>query len=83
MQSKWPTKRIFIGKTDLDESYCRIHANATTTSTFILIVDELAFLYLRLPFGTKYVPSEYTTVSEAETNYPEYRITQDDREDFS
>ena len=29
------------------------------------IVDELAFLCLRLPFGTTPVPAEYITISEA------------------
>ena len=28
IRSRWPTKRILIGKTDLDASYHRIHANA-------------------------------------------------------
>ena len=59
-------KRILIGKTDLDASYCRIHANATTTPTRIAIVDEIYFLCLRLPFGTTPAPSEYKNVSEAE-----------------
>ena len=30
MRNKWPTKLIFIGKTDPDAAYRRIHANATT-----------------------------------------------------
>ena len=65
MQSRWPKKRILIGKTDLDSAYRLIHANAKTASTCITIVDELAFLCLRLPFGTTPVPAEYTTASEA------------------
>ena len=52
MRSRWPTKRILIGKTDLDASYRRIHANLKTASTWIAIFDELAFLCLMLPFGT-------------------------------
>ena len=39
--------------------------NATTASTCIAIVDELAFLCLRLPFGTTPAPAEYTNFSEA------------------
>ena len=65
MQSKWLTKRILIGKTDLDTAYFRIHANAKTASTCVAIVDELAFLCLRLPFGTTPAPLSYTTFSEA------------------
>ena len=66
MRSKWPTKRILVGKKDLDEAYLRIHANAKIAQTFIAIVYELAFLCLRLPIGTTPTPEEYTTVSEAE-----------------
>ena len=65
MRSKWPTKRILIGKTDLAAAYSQIHANATTALAFIEIVDNLAFICLRLPFGTTHAPAEYTTVSEA------------------
>ena len=65
MRRRWPTKRINIGKTDLDAAYRRIHANAKTESTCIAIVGELSFLCLRLPFGTTPAPAEYTTVSEA------------------
>ena len=34
-------------------------------SAFISIVDKLAFLCLRLPFGTTPAPSEYMTIREA------------------
>ena len=64
MRSRWPTKRIIVGKTDLDAAYRRIHANAKTASTCIAIVDELAFLCLRLPFVTTPASAEYTTISE-------------------
>ena len=65
MQSKWPTTLILIGKTDLDADYRRIHANGTTVSTCIAIVDELAFTCLKLTFGDTTSPEEYTIVSEA------------------
>ena len=58
-------KRILIGKLDLDAAYRWIHANETTTSTCISIVDKLAFLCLRLPFGTTPAPEEYNAVGEA------------------
>ena len=64
MQSKCPTKLIIIGKTYPDAENRRIHANATTALTCISIVDEIAFLCLRLPFGTTSAPAKYTTVSE-------------------
>ena len=52
-------------ETDLDAAYRRIHAHANTASTCIEIVDELAFLCLRLPFGTTPAPAKYMTISEA------------------
>ena len=64
MRSRWPTKRILIGKTDLDAAYRIIHAHANTASTCIAIVEEIAFFCLRLPFGTTPAPAEYTNISE-------------------
>ena len=66
MRRKWQKKRILIGKIGLDSAYRRIYAHTTTALTCIAIVDELAFLYLRLPFGTTPTPAEYTTDSELE-----------------
>ena len=66
MRSIWPTKRILIGKIDLDAAYRRIHANAKTASTCIAILNELAFICLRLSFGTTPAQEEYNTVSEVE-----------------
>ena len=65
MRIRWPTKLTLIGKSDLDAAYRRIHTNSKTALTCIAIVDELAFLCLRLPFSTTSAPAEYTTVSEA------------------
>ena len=65
MRSRWPTKKILIGITDLDAAYRQIHAHANTASTCIAIVDKLAFLCLRLPFGTTPAPAEYMTIREA------------------
>ena len=66
IRSRWPTKRILIGKTDLDAAYRRIYANAKTALTCIAIVGELYFICLRLPFDITPAPAEYTTISEAE-----------------
>ena len=74
IQSRWSTKRILILKTDLDAAYQQIHANATTAVTYIAILYELAFLYLRLPFGTTSAPTEYTTVSEATIDLGNYLL---------
>ena len=58
MRIKWSSKRILIGKTYLDASHRRVHANEQIASTFITIVGKLAFLYLHIPFGITPVPEE-------------------------
>ena len=65
MRSKWPTKQILIGYTDLDSAYRQIHATVTTAMPCIVIVDQLDFLCLRILFRTTLTPEEYTTLSEA------------------
>ena len=45
-----------------------LHPLGWSASTCIAIVNELSFLFLRLPFGTTPAPEEYTTVSEAAIN---------------
>ena len=84
IQSRWPTKRILIGKTDLDAAYRRIHANTTTVSTCIAIVNEVSFLCFRLPFGSTSAPAEYTTVSEAAIYLGNYLLRDEswDRDDL-
>ena len=66
MRIKRTSKRILMGNIDLNAAYRHIHANAQISATCIVIVGKIAFLYLRLPFGTTPTPSEYTTISEAE-----------------
>ena len=66
MRTKWPSKRILIGKTDLHAEYWRVHVNAQIAAACIAIVGKLNFLCLRLPFGTTPAPVEYTKISEAE-----------------
>ena len=65
MRIKYPSKIILIGKTDPDAAYRRVHANAQIAAACIVIVGKIAFLYLRLPFGTTPAPEKYTTISEA------------------
>ena len=61
-----PAKHIPIGKTDPNDAYRRVHANIQIAVTCIAIVGKLAFLCLRLPFGTTPAPEEYTTIGEEE-----------------
>ena len=52
MHTKWPSKCILIGKTDLDAAYLHVHTNAQIAATCIAIVKKLAFPCLRLTFDT-------------------------------
>ena len=74
MQSKCPTKRILIGKKDLDAAYRRIPANTTTVLTYIAILDYPAFLWLLLPFGTTPAQTEYMTVSDVSIDQGNYLL---------
>ena len=66
MGFKWPSKRILIGKTDLDSAYQRSHANVQIASTCIAIVGKLAFRCITLHFGNIPVPEEYTIISDSD-----------------
>ena len=74
IQIKWPTKRILIGKTELDAAYHQIHANAKTVSTCIAIVDKLSFLCLWLPFGNTPTPADYTTIRKVAIDLGKYLL---------
>ena len=52
MRIEWPSKRILIVQTNLGAAYRRVHTKLQIGSTCIAIVGKLAFLCLRLPFGT-------------------------------
>ena len=57
MRIKWPSKRIMIGKTELDAAYHSFHSNAQIASTCIAIVVKITFLCLHLTFSTTPTPA--------------------------
>ena len=65
MRIKWTSKRIMVGKTDIDAAYRRVHTNAQISATCISIVLKIAFLCLHLPFGITPSPEEYNNISKA------------------
>ena len=65
MQKNGQHKGYLFGKMVLDAAYRQIHANATTTSNCIGILDKLDFFCLRSHIGTTPAPAEYTTINEA------------------
>ena len=65
MRIRCPSKRILIGKLDLDAAYRRVHANAQIAAICIAVIGTLAFLCMRLTFGNAPAPAEYTTIIES------------------
>ena len=65
MRLKWPQTPILIGKADLDAAYRRLHVRGAIAATCISILGTMAFICLRLPFGTSPAPGEYTAISKA------------------
>ena len=64
MRRRHPSNIIFMNKTDMDAAYRRIHTNMQAAVTCITIIDTLAYLLVRLPFGSGPAPSIFSTVSD-------------------
>ena len=64
LRSKYPTTEILLAKFDLDAAYRRLHSHPKLAVKAIIIVDEMAYILNRLPFGAAAGPSIYSTVSE-------------------
>ena len=60
-----PGRRIWINKTDMDAAYRRIHANTKSATTCISILNDIAYLLVRLPFGSSPAPPKFSAVSDA------------------
>ena len=65
MRQKYPTTEILLSKFDLDAAYRRLHSHPKHAVKVITIVEKLAYLLIRLPFGSAAGPSRYSTVSES------------------
>ena len=53
LRLRYPTTRIFLGKTDLKKAYCWMHVHAHIAAACIAIIDPYAHVMCRLPFGAK------------------------------
>jgi hypothetical protein len=60
-----PTSIIWMNKTDMDAAYRRLHTNMTAAVTCITVVDEIAYLLTRVPFGAAPAPAGFSLVSDA------------------
>ena len=55
---------IYVIKYDFEAAYRRLHVYPTHTVLTIIVVNSLAYLLTRLPFGATCGPSRYSEISE-------------------
>ena len=64
LRFSYPHKRIYMSKYDLDAAYRRLHVALEQALQCTTVIDRIAYIPLRLPFGVKSGPSIYSTISE-------------------
>ena len=66
MRLKYPNHRILCSKIDFKSAFRRMHLSWETAlrSTTLLPEDEIALIFIRLTFGGKACPSEWSCLSE-------------------
>ena len=60
---------ILFNKYDLESAYKRIHVLLMYALQFITIMGRIAYLLLRLPFGTTPAAVRFCTISETVTDF--------------
>ena len=65
MRVKHPKLRILLLKLDLDTSYQRLHVTTLMALLTITVIDELAYILFRLPFGVANGPNDFSILSES------------------
>ena len=61
----YPDTVILLFKYDLDSAYRRLHVCSAHVVKSITVVDDRAYILVRLPFGARCGPSVYSDVSES------------------
>ena len=64
MRLRHPSIRILVMKLDLDAAYRRVHVMVRMALLAITIVEKIAYVLLRLPFGVANGPNDYSLLSE-------------------
>ena len=82
LKIKYPSIPILLGKYDLDAAYRRIHTALKEACQCITIIDRVAFLLTRLPFGTTPAADCFNTASETVTDLAQ-KIAEDESWDPS
>ena len=65
MRLRHKTSRVLMSKVDLDAAYRRLHVHPRWAVTSCSIVDQIAYILTRVPFGVSAGPSRFSIVSEA------------------
>ena len=68
MRFRHPSIPILLGKTDMDAAYRRLHVHLSSAVTCMTILDGLAYLLNRLPFGSESAPSKFSIISDTITD---------------
>ena len=68
MRSRHPSTPILITKTDMDAAYRRIHSAMSSAVTCITVLNDLAYLLTRLPFGSSPAPAIFSIISDGATD---------------
>jgi hypothetical protein len=64
IRARHPNKIIWLNKTDMDAAYRRLHTNMSAAVTCITIVDDIAYLLNRVPFGSTPAPTKFSCISD-------------------
>ena len=64
MRIHHPSTCIFITKLDIDAAYRRLHVLARMAVMAITIINKIAYILLRLPFGVANGPNDFSLISE-------------------
>lgn len=68
LRQRHPLLRILQKKEDLDAAYRRIHAASSAAVVLITILHDIAYLLLRLPFGSSPAPTLFSIISDTITD---------------
>ena len=65
IRHRHPGVKIWLTKTDFDAAYRRIHTNMQAAVLAITILNDIAYILSRLPFGSSPAPSYFSVISDA------------------
>lgn len=64
LRLRYPMTPIIQVKTDLDAAYRRVHVHPAIAIKQVVIINDIAYIGLRLPFGSSPAPAIYSILSD-------------------